>query len=42
MSTFATYLNDYLDKRALREEAELEYVKKKRKASYITKRIRCT
>jgi len=31
MSTFATYLNDYLDKRALREEAELEYVKEREK-----------
>lgn len=29
MSTFAIYLNDYLDKRAIREAAELDYLKKR-------------
>lgn len=31
MSTFAIYLNDYLDKRAISEAAEVEYVKEREK-----------
>jgi hypothetical protein len=29
MSTFATYLIDYLDKRTIRDEAESDYIKKR-------------